>query len=427
MRKMKDSGVPWIGEIPRNWTTARIKNFSTLVTGKTPPTTVSSFFDGDVTWFTPGDFGTNLRISESERTLTDLAIDMNSAVKIPKNTVLVIGIGGTAGKVALATVSCSCNQQITAITKLRGFFYGFLLYSLFAASEYLKQSAMYTTLPIINNQTLGEFSLPFPEVIDQQRIAEFLDAKTAEVDSLQSQLERQIEVLETYKRSVITETVTRGLDPAVQMKDSGIPWISEIPAHWEEKPIRVLFSEVRQKNVSLRETESLKFTYGQIVPKCGFYPEDDGYIQKTIMNYTVVKPGVIIINGLNLNFDFVTRRVGLVCDAGIITSAYIAIDPIRNWVSPKFACYSLKSWDFHKAFHNMGGGVRKILNFSELGHEYFTLPPLAEQQRIATYLDEKVSAVDEVISLKQEQLTKLADYKKSLIFEYVTGKKEVLA
>ena len=152
-----------------------------------------------------------------------------------------------------------------------------------------------------------------------------------------------------------------------EMKDSGIEWIGEIPAVWSVSPIRAHMSEVTEKNLFGQEKQALKFTYGKIVPKTNFDADEDDYVANTILNYTVVNPGTIVLNGLNLNFDFVTQRVGLVHERGAITSAYLAFKPFDNTkLSSEFIEYLLKTYDTCKAFHNMGGGVMKILNFSEL-------------------------------------------------------------
>ncbi len=170
--------------------------------------------------------------------------------------------------------------------------------------------------------------------------------------------------------------------PSVKMKDSGIDWIGEIPEHWDVMPIRFLFTENRVKNTMKQEKLALKFTYGTIVPKENFDADNDEYVSATISNYTVVKPGVIMINCLNLNYDFVSQRIGLVKDNGAITSAYLAISP-KNKLDSEFVTYQLKYWDSVKAFHNMGTGVRKTLNFDELGKKYFPHPPIEEQRLIA--------------------------------------------
>lgn len=145
-----------------------------------------------------------------------------------------------------------------------------------------------------------------------------------------------------------------------EMKDSGIEWVGQIPFSWDVKPIRAKFREVTEKNKLGIEKNALKFTYGNIVKKDNFDAADDDYVANTILNYMVVNPGTIMLNGLNLNFDFVTQRVALVKERGIITSAYIAFAPILdNDISAQFFTYLLKAYDSCKAFHNMGGGVVK--------------------------------------------------------------------
>lgn len=204
-----------------------------------------------------------------------------------------------------------------------------------------------------------------------------------------------------------------------EMKDSGIEWIGKIPAIWNEVPIRFVFKECTTKNVLLQEKMALKFTYGNIIPKQDFDADTDEYVANTIANYTVVHPGVIMINCLNLNYDFVSKRVGLVKDNGAITSAYLAIEPTDK-VIPEYATYQLKSWDAVKAFHNMGTGVRKTLDFSELGKKHFVMPPLAEQHRIASFLDSKCSELDALSADIQKEIEILEQYKRSVITEAVT-------
>lgn len=206
-----------------------------------------------------------------------------------------------------------------------------------------------------------------------------------------------------------------------QMKDSKIEWVGEIPEHWGCKPIRALFFENNNKNYFRKETRALQFKNGEIVPKHNFNADDDEYVAETILKYNIVDKGMIVINGLNLNFDFVTKRVGLVHDRGIITSAYMSFSvKDLQTVMPKYACYLLKSYDNCAAFHNMGGGVRKILNFDEIKHNLFVLPPLSEQRAIAEFLDEKCKEVDALIGEIGEEIETLEQYKRSVITEAVT-------
>lgn len=206
-----------------------------------------------------------------------------------------------------------------------------------------------------------------------------------------------------------------------EMKDSGISWVGTVPKAWNIKPIRADFEEVTEKNYHGLVQNALKFTYGSIVPKENFDADSDDYVASTIQGYTIVTPGTIMLNGLNLNFDFVSQRIGLVKDTGVITSAYIAFRAIDgNDISPEFVAYLLKSYDGCKAFHNMGGGVRKILNFSQLKKQYIVYPSLDEQHRIVAFLDAECAEIDALAADIQSQIDTLEQYKRSVITEVVT-------
>lgn len=204
------------------------------------------------------------------------------------------------------------------------------------------------------------------------------------------------------------------------MKDSGIAWVGEIPQDWKCSKIGALFTENNHRNIFGKETKALQFNYGTIVPKKDFDSEDE-YVAKTILNYNIVDDGMIMLNGLNLNFDFVTKRVALVRERGVITSAYMSFYPTdKTQLTSEYAHYLLKSYDHCAAFHNMGGGVRKILNFNELKCQPFILPPLDEQQRIADLLDKECEKIDELKADIQAQIDTLEQYKRSVITEAVT-------
>lgn len=206
-----------------------------------------------------------------------------------------------------------------------------------------------------------------------------------------------------------------------EMKDSGIPWIGKVPSNWLVEPIFSDFVEVTRKNKFGREKKALKFTYGEIVPKANFDADNDNYVADTILNYTIVEPGTIMLNGLNLNYDFISQRIGLVKQKGVITSAYTAFKPINmQKISSKYSTYLFKAYDNCKAFHNMGGGVRKILNFKELSKQPFIHPPIGEQRRIADYLDTKCARIDSIRKNVEAEIEALKQYKKSVITEAVT-------
>ena len=206
--EMKDSGVEWIGKIPKHWLITKLKRFCYFKTGTTPKTSNPLWFDGSLKWYTPSDFSENYILEDSSRTLTYKAKQDNVATIIPKNTVIIIGIGGTAGKIGLTVEECSCNQQLTAIIS-QHVHHKYLMYWMVANSCFLKETALYTTLPIINNRTLAEYLLIFPEDLSEQiKISDYLDNKCIEIKKIISEKRQQLETLAEYKKSLIYEYVT---------------------------------------------------------------------------------------------------------------------------------------------------------------------------------------------------------------------------
>lgn len=207
-RRMKPSSVEWIGDIPEEWRVGRIKDFAQLQTGATPSTSCPHYFNGEIPWFTPGDFSESFEVTVSQRTLSKQAEDEKQAVILPPQTPLLVGIGASAGKVSFSQVKCSCNQQVTALIECSAN-PKLLTYILEAGRVYLRDTAAFTTLPIINNQTLGYFKIAVPTcVAEQQEIATYLDAKCAEIDRIIQKKEQLIEELGSYKKSLIYEYVT---------------------------------------------------------------------------------------------------------------------------------------------------------------------------------------------------------------------------
>lgn len=200
-------------------------------------------------------------------------------------------------------------------------------------------------------------------------------------------------------------------------KDSGIAWLGQIPSHWEVKRCRIVLAENTQANSYIETTKQLQFRYGEIVPKAN-QSVDDGVIE-TIRKYTVVNKGDIMINGLNLNYDFISQRVAQVIEKGCITSAYIALTPTQI-ADSRFYTYFLKAMDNIKMFHGMGSGVRLTLSYKELKNMYIPIPPLYEQQAMADYIDEATAKIDEAIAQQQKMIDLLKERKQIIINEAVT-------
>ena len=216
---------------------------------------------------------------------------------------------------------------------------------------------------------------------------------------------------------------------ARKMKDSGIEWIGEIPEGWKIVPVRSCFDEVRTKNTDGQEQNALQFKSGNIISKTNFNASMDDYVADTITNYTVVLPDTVMINGLNLNYDFKSLRVALVKEKGVITSAYLAIFPDRKKISPQYATYLFKGYETKMAFHNMGAGIRKTLGYKEFKNQPLLLPSEKEQNKISAYLDSKCSHIDIMLSKIRSSIEEYKKLKQTVITQAVTkgvhGKREM--
>lgn len=209
------------------------------------------------------------------------------------------------------------------------------------------------------------------------------------------------------------------------MNDSGIEWIGQIPQEWKVVLLSSIFNEHKQKNTDLLCSNLLSLSYGKIIKKN--ISTADGLLPVSFEGYNIVNKNDIVLRLTDLQNDQRSLRTGLVTEKiGIITSAYVTLRLYAsNIASAKYMHYFLYAFDISKGFYAMGDGVRQSLNYDGCKKIQLLFPPLPEQQRIANYLDKKCEEIDKLIKIKQEKIDKLSEYKKSLIYECVTGKREV--
>lgn len=202
------------------------------------------------------------------------------------------------------------------------------------------------------------------------------------------------------------------------MKDSGIQWVGEIPINWRVYPAGRLFFEIKEKNRNNLPYIPLSFRYGEIVDKNTHSILDEN--DEDLSAYTIVYPGVIMLNGLNLNYDFISQRVALVKKEGIITSAYLAVATDSDFIDPQYATYLLKSYDYKMVFHGIGSGIRKTLKFSDFKSISIPLPEREEQKKIVVYLDRKVEHINSLVDEAKVSIEEYKAWKASIIYEAVT-------
>ena len=428
--KYKDSGIAWIGEIPEHWEIRKLKNIFLLSTGTTPKE-YDKISEGDnlINWYTPSDIldGCNDLFS-SQRKLSEKVIYDNKISLFPIGTLLYVGIGASAGKVGYANENGYSNQQITGLIPLECYS-RFYFYYLSVLKDKIRDNAFFTTLPIINNVYLGQELLPYPLLSEQQSIANYLDQKCGEIDELITLQEEMITKLQSYKQSVITEAVTKGLDKNVPLKDSGIEWIGEIPEHWICTVFKKFLSEPMQYGAN-EAAEECNYNDPRYIRITDI--KDDGTLRddtfkslplEKAKEYMLTKGDLLFArSGATVGKTFLYKEDYTACFAGYLIKARCN----KNELLPNFIFY----YTLSNAYQNWKNSIFIQSTIQNIGADKYSVmpiivPPLSEQQSIANYLDQKCSEIDELISIKQQKIEKLKDYKKSLIFECVTGKRKV--
>ena len=276
--------------------------------------------------------------------------------------------------------------------------------------------------PAIQAQILSSIEIPYWDIKRQEAIAAYLDKECEKIGRKIELLERKADAYSRFRRSLINRAVTRGLNPNVSLKPSGNNWIGDIPQHWGYERVEKYFHNNTSYNKDFQYKHAFKFFKGTIIYKDETFEEDE--YQDTYEKYTIVEPNDIIINGLNLNYDFKSMRVGKVTENGIITSAYIVLRPYNN-VYSDFFNYLFKAFDYRKFFHGMGKGIRLTLSFNELRYFEIPVPPIDEQKKIAAYLDEKCAKIDAILEKINTEVERLKEMKRSLINEVVTGQRAI--
>lgn len=415
MREMKDSGIEWIADIPEHWSVSKIGGLYSLRVTKVsdrdyPPLSVTN--KGILPQLETA-AKTNAHDDRKLVCKGDFAINSRSDRRGS------CGISSYTGSVSLI------NTILRPMTEMHPQYYDWLFHTIQFGDEFYKWGhGIVDDLWTTGWQDMKKISIPTPPITEQAVIADFLDEQCAEIDSLISDIQSQIEALEEYKRSVITEAVTKGLDPDVEMRDSGIAWVGDIPAHWITHPLYFYFGVRKNKNALGLETNLLSLSYGKIIRKD--INSNGGLLPESFNTYNIIEKDDIIIRPTDLQNDKRSLRTGIAREHGIITSAYIAMKAIKT-VNPEYFHYLLHAYDVMKVFYNMGNGVRQGLNFSEFSRLMVFEPTIEEQNAIVAYLKEKCNEIDLAIAEKKQQIETIEEYKKSLIFEYVTGKKEVQA
>ena len=421
MREMKDSGISWINEIPENWNIEPIKYNYSLIAGATPESTNVDFWDGNIKWITPADFKTkDIFVTGGSRNLTIEGYKSCSTSMLPIGSI-VFSKRAPIGTVAITADKLCINQGCLGLVEKSGRVLNkFYFYVISIYSDVFNIYGSGTTFKEISANVFANIKLPTPPIQEQQRIADFLDAKCAEIDALTADIQTQIDTLEQYKRALITETVTKGLNPDAEMKDSGIQWIGNMPAHWDVIRGKYILRYM-QKPVHEDDGVITCFRDGEVTLRSN--RREDGFtMSDKEIGYQGIDVGDLVVHGM----DGFAGSIGISDSRGKASPVLNVLDTDQ---CKRYIMYYLRSMAYSDVFLALATGIRVRscdLRWNKLAELSYPVPPLDEQNAIVKYIDSVLSKADAVIADKKAQLATLNDYKKSLIFEYVTGKKEVI-
>lgn len=422
MREMKDSGIEWIGNIPNGWHIEKGKYCFTnkkeipgIYSGKYKrlSLTLRGVVDRskeDAEGLQPKDFNTYQLLRENELVFKLIDLQNISTSRV--------GLSYSTGLVSPAYIILCANEKI--VPSYAEKFYLMMWHR--KIFNMLGDNGVRSNLGV--SDLLNVF-VSVPPICEQKMIADFLDSKCSEIDAISADIQKEIEILEQYKRSVITEAVTKGLDQDAEMKDSGVAWCPQIPSNWQYTNPKGLFGLRTDRAFRNDRQLTASQEYGIVY--------QDEYMEKTgnkvvtvtkdfsILKHVEPDDFVISMRSFQGGLEYSDKR-------GCISSAYVMLIPNKEFVYAPFYRWFFKSSKYINALQSTSNLVRdgQAMRYANFVKVPLFIVPIEEQKAIASYLDEKIEKVNSILAEKKKQLEILSNYKKSLIYEYVTGKKEVL-
>lgn len=409
-RELKEREQGWYGVIPEEWDTIKIAGLYSLRNTKVsdkdyPPlsVTMKGILPQLDTAAKTNDHDNRKLVKKG-----DFAINSRSDRRGS------CGISAFDGSVSLINTVLKPNRI------MNDRYYNWLFHTVSFADEFYKWGhGIVDDLWTTNWQDMKKISVPYPPLVIQEQIADYLDAKCEEIDALHTDIEEQIKTLEEYKRSVITEAVTKGLDPEAEMKDSGIEWVGYIPVCWQIEKGKYCLKYV-QKPPKSDDDVITCFRDGEVTLRKN--RREEGFtISLKEIGYQGIDKGDLIVHGM----DGFAGAIGISDSRGKASPVLNVLDTKHN---KRYIMYYLRNMAYNGVFIALATGIRVRTcdtNWGKLRELPYILPPKDEQDRIVEYIDSRLFEVNIIINEKQKQLELLDEYKKSIIYEYVTGKKEV--
>lgn len=443
--KMKPSRIGWIKDIPESWKTSKVKFLAT------EPDTL--FLDGDwiesdvieetgIRYLTSGNVGAGFYKDQGSGYISEKTFRELHCLKVFPGDLMISRLNEPIGRACIVPEGEPCYVVAVDNVILRPnkeYDRKFIMYAMNTEgyAEHGNMIARGATMSRVSRSQLGQFWLALPGISEQRAIADFLDSQCAKIDSVIADLEKQIETLQKYKKSLITEAVTKGLDRSVPMKESGIVWIGNVPEHWHLKRLKFMLEnssdsmKVGPFGSALSGsdfTDEGKWVYNQRVVLDKNFSENTTFISEEKyreMQGFSVYPGDILITTRGT-----IGKVAIVPEGaqeGILHPCIIKFRVDKEMMMPELLELIFNESDFVKDQFTLMSNATTIEVIYSYSLKDIILPviPAEEQKKIYSYLSEKCETIDAVIMEKHKALSAITQHKKSLIYEYVTGKKRV--
>ena len=428
MPEMKDSGIEWIGEIPKEWSISKLKYELSEPMKYGASETGIDYAEDLYRYIRITDITTDGKLKDEGK--LSLSESQAKGYILKNDTVLFARSGGTVGKSFLYKKdygkSAFAGYLISAVADNKKMYPKWLMYYT-GSSSYKEWTNMIFNQATIQNIGADKYSnmqIPIAPLDEQNRIIDFLDSKCSEIDALTADIQKEIEVLEEYKKSVVFDIVSRGVNNRHKKKTDSDVW-SEIPENWKLMDIKYLF-EIVKRIAGKEGYDVLSVTQKGL--KVKDITSGDGQLANSYAGYQYVNPTDYVMN----HMDLLTGWVDLSEMFGVTSPDYRVFrlrDKLNNNLD--YYKYVMQCCYMNKIFYSLGQGVSTLgrwrLQTSSFNNFKIPVPPIEEQMAIADYLNHVISETNSIIETKENQLTTLEEYKKSVIYEYVTGKKEVTA
>ena len=411
MQEMKDSGIVWCDKLPNDWKVLRIKNVMFERREKANS-------EEDEPLSVTQKYGI---VKSKDIEVYNPSISYEDYIAVSKGDIVFNKYKAHSGVFFATPYDGMVTFNYSVYRCFEGYnpkYFEYLFHTTGCIGEFrIRLHGVGESISPLYTKDLFSITVFAPPIDVQNRIVDYLDRIVVEINSILSDIEHEIELLEQYKRSVITEAVTKGLNPDAEMKDSGIEWMGRIPAHWTFARIGGLYG-LRIEKVSDNDFEPLSVTKLGVVPQLETAAKTNAHDDRKL-----VRKGDFVINSRS------DRRgsCGISNYDGSVSLINTVLYPLAD-MNPQYYNWLFHTTEFADEFYRWGHGIVDDLwttGWQDMKNIVIISPPMNEQKAIADYLDFKCAQIDEIIAQKREQISTIEEYKKSLIFEYVTGKKEV--